>query len=85
MKIKSQISAGECTGTWYPGVVDRVQGNGYYAAVRGSEGNLHYVNYSYTDFYPSNQRLWQGEQVDYTLYPKGWPNEGKISCVSQVR
>jgi hypothetical protein len=81
MKIKTHIRSGECLWNWVNGTVEQVQGNGYYAAVRGPDNALHYVNYSYTDFLPINQALWKGEQVNYMLYPSNWPNPGKVACI----
>jgi|GEM_PF-2327772 hypothetical protein len=84
MKINTHLKSGECLWTWQNGVVESVEGNGYYASVRGEDGALHFVNYAYTDFLPFGQRLWKGEQVNYMLYPSNWPNPGKISCIRQA-
>lgn len=84
MRIKSSLHAGVCYGDSQYGVVERVEGNGYYAAVRSQDGSLLYVNYTYTDFYPNNQPLYAGEQVYYTVYPPGWQYAGRISCIYPV-
>ncbi len=84
MNIKTNLRAGQCYGNWQYGVVDKVEGNGYYAAVREANGNKRFVNYSYTEFYPNNQALWLGEEVYFTLHPQGWANAGKISCIQPV-
>jgi len=84
MKTKTHVKSGECLWDWQIGVVERVEGNGYYAAVRGDDNALHFVNYSYTDFLPFGSSLKKGEVVNYMLYPSNWPNPGKISCIRQT-
>ena len=85
MRARTQLRAGQCTGPSENGVVIKAQGNGYYASIRGQDGQQHFVNYSYTQFEPNNQPLVWGEQVLYSLYPPGYPNAGKVSCVSTAQ
>ena len=82
MRIRTEICAGQCLGPLESGVVTDAKGNGYYAAVRGQDNLIHYVNYAYTQFEPNNQPVWWNEHVLYSLYPPGYPNAGKVSCIS---
>ena len=82
MKVRTDVSAGGCLLPSYNGTVIQVQGNGYYAAVRGQDGSKRYVNKAYTTFYPNDQPLTLGEPVMFNLHPDGFPNAGKISCIS---
>ncbi len=84
MKIKTNLYTGACYGNWVNGIVDHVEGNGFYAAVRTENDDLRYVNYAYTEFFPNSQALWNGELVSFTYIPQRWPNAGKIGCIQPV-
>lgn len=81
MRTRTSLCAGVCTGDSRYGVVETVEGNGYYASVRDQDGTLRFVNYTYTDFYPDNQPLFVGENIYFSVYPPGWQYAGRISCV----
>jgi hypothetical protein len=82
MKIRTEVHAGECPGQWYYGVVEQASGGGYYGAVRGDDGLVHYFNYGYTQFCPYSQGTTVGQRVAYSPFEP--PNEraGKIACLS---
>ncbi|MFM8319517.1 MAG: hypothetical protein ACKOC5_01280 [Chloroflexota bacterium] len=82
MNVRTHLIAGVCIGDTHQGIVVEVQGNGYYAAVRGDDGNKRFVNAAYTTFYPNNQPLYYGERVMYNLIPSGYASAGKVACIA---
>lgn len=82
MKVQTQLHVGACVGETFQGTVIQITGNGYYAAVRGADGQKRFVNKAYTSFYPNDQPLYVGEAVMFNLHPAGYPNAGKISCIA---
>lgn len=85
MKIRTHLHAGLCNMDTHQGTVIEVQGNGYYAAIRGADGSKRFVNPAYTSFFPINQPLYYGEQVEYTLIPSGYNSAGKVACVAPIQ
>ena len=81
MKIRSEIRAGECTGSWQYGIVQESSGGGYYGSVRDQGGATRYFNNGYTTFCPNREGVQVGETVMFQLYEP--PNEraGKVACI----
>ena len=82
MKVKTYVRAGECTGSWEYGVVEKSSGGGYYGQIRSDAGSQHYFNNGYTKFCPYRQGVVVGQNVMFQTYQP--PNEraGKVSCIS---
>ena len=82
MKIRTGVHAGECPGEWAYGWVEQASGGGFYGAVRGDDGLIHYFNLGYTQFCPSGQGVSVGQQVTYSPFVPPNARAGKVACIS---
>ena len=82
MKTRTAVRAGQCPGQWFYGVVEQASGGGYYGAVKGEDGLIHYFNQGYTQFCPYRQGVQVGQNVIYSPFPPGNPRAGKVACLT---
>ncbi len=86
MRINSNIRAGQayCPEPSGQGIVEKSDGFGYYGAIRGQDGLLHFFNRSYTTFLPNDQGVGVGQSVTYTPFVPPHPWAGKAHCVNSA-
>jgi hypothetical protein len=81
MKIRTDIHAGDCPKQWYTGKVEEASGGGYYGAIRGQDGQIHYFNMGYTQFLPNGQGVNVGQNVPYAPFIPPNPRAGKAAYI----
>jgi hypothetical protein len=75
-------TSGQCPSNWAYGTVQQATGGGYYGAIMGQDGLIHYFNNGYTKFFPSGQGVSTGQYVSYAPFPPGNQRAGKAACIS---
>ena len=81
MKTRTNIHAGDCPKQWYKGKVEEASGGGYYGAIQGQDGQIHYFNMGYTQFLPNGQGVTVGENITYAPFIPPNPRAGKAACI----